>query len=79
MSTAPPIIAPHWLPPHEGYPVGRPAPAVLTEQEAMLLLRVDSRATMTRYIRDGLRHDRRSRCRTYLLERVLDYARSRIG
>ena len=73
-----PITAPHWLPPHEGCPLGRPAPPFLTEPEAMLLLRVDSRNTMTGYIRSGLRHDRRARSRIFRLEDVLDFMARRV-
>jgi len=69
----------HWLPPHDGYPMGRPCPPILTEQEAMILLRVTSKSGMVEYIRDGLKYDRRYRARVYRLEDVLAYQKTRSG
>lgn len=72
------IIAPHWLPPHEGHPQGRPAPAVLSQGEAALLLRA-SPASIPVYIRQGLRHSWVGNRRVFLLSDVLAFAEGRAG
>lgn len=72
-----PTVA-HWLPPHDGFPMGRPCPPILTEEEAMLLMRAESKSAMTYFIKDGLRHDRRYRARVYRLVDVLGYQDSRM-
>lgn len=73
------ITCPHWLPAHDGCPMGRPAPPILTEPEAMLLLRVESKRTMALYLADGLRHDRRASGRYYRLQDILAYMDKRVG
>ena len=72
------IIAPYWLPPHAGHPQCRPAPSVLSQDEAALLLRA-SPASIPDYIRKGLRHARVRNRRVFLLSDVLAFAEGRAG